>query len=81
MISSHCKGKPMSIFDGRRYQLSRPTDTEQKSFWRREGSDGVFWTLEVEGPDDHILIDFDKRELLKLYQAIQQEVKDERYPL
>jgi hypothetical protein len=58
---------------GRRYQLSHSTDTEQKSLWRRDDPDGPFWTLEVKG-DDHILIEFDKRELLKLYQAIQQEI-------
>jgi hypothetical protein len=61
------------MIDRRRYQLSHPTDTEQKFFWRRDDPGGVFWTLEVVG-DDHILIEFDRQELLKLYQAIQQEI-------
>jgi hypothetical protein len=60
------------MIDRRCYQLSHPTDTEQKFLWRRDDPDGPFWTLEVVG-DDHILIEFDTLELLKLYQAIQQE--------
>jgi hypothetical protein len=61
------------MIDRRRYQLSHPTDTEQKLLWRRDDPDGPFWTLEVEG-DDHILIEFDGQELLKLYRAIQEEI-------
>jgi hypothetical protein len=61
------------MMDRRCYQLSHPMDTEQKSLWRRDDPDSPFWTLSVVG-DDHILIKFDRQELLKLYQAIQQEI-------